>query len=170
MDEPAIGYGGEQMARAKDQEPGLPERIRALLESEPYGVLCTHGDQQPYGSLVAFSASPDLRVVVFATPVNTRKYHLLSRFEQVALVADSRSRFPDDMMKVEALTATGRASTIAGDSAEHQELSELLLRRHPYLKAFVHSPSTALIRISIVRYFHVARFQEVNQWVPPTDG
>jgi hypothetical protein len=32
---------------------------------------------------------------------------------------------------------------------------------------FVCAPSTALIRIDILRYFHVTRLQEVYQWVPP---
>jgi hypothetical protein len=33
-------------------------------------------------------------------------------------------------------------------------------------KGFVRAPSSALFRIDIVRFIHVARFQEVRQWTP----
>ncbi len=34
------------------------------------------------------------------------------------------------------------------------------------LGAFVASPSVALFRVEIVRFFHVERFQEVREWRP----
>jgi len=51
-----------------------------MLE-QPYAVLCTEGRGQPYGSMIAFAANQELNTVVFATPVATRKFRLLS--EQV---------------------------------------------------------------------------------------
>ena len=41
-----------------------------------------------------------------------------------------------------------------------------LLARHPQLRAFVAADSSALFQIEIIRFFHVVRFQEVQQWVP----
>jgi len=53
-------------------------RVRELLEGlfagQRLAVLATQGEGQPYGSLVAFSAAPDLRRLVFATARSTRKY------------------------------------------------------------------------------------------------
>jgi hypothetical protein len=42
----------------------------------------------------------------------------------------------------------------------------LLIARHPYLKSFVNAASCALFRVDAVRFLHVARFQEVSQWLP----
>lgn len=46
--------------------------IRRLVQAQPYAVLCTQGKGQPYGSLVAFSATENLTSMVFATPKATR--------------------------------------------------------------------------------------------------
>jgi nitroimidazol reductase NimA-like FMN-containing flavoprotein (pyridoxamine 5'-phosphate oxidase superfamily) len=141
------------------------DRVRRLLDQQPFAVLCTQGGGQPYGSVVAFAAGADLEAIVFATPVNTRKYQLLRDCNRVALVIDSRATVPDDMMKVEAVTATGQADELASGAA-FEHWAAVLTARHPQLHAFVHSPSTALFRITVFRYLHVSRFQEVHQWIP----
>jgi nitroimidazol reductase NimA-like FMN-containing flavoprotein (pyridoxamine 5'-phosphate oxidase superfamily) len=158
----------ERVPKGDDGEAGLSlrDRIKKLVE-EPVGVLCTQGERQPYGSLVFFSFSDDLRFAVFATPRATRKYRLLTECDQVALLLDSRMRFPEDMMKVEAVTVTGRAVEVAADGPEFKSHADLLVGRHSYLKAFVSAPSSALFRVDVVRYIHVSRFQEVHQWSPP---
>lgn len=143
----------------------LRERIARLVSSQPYGVLCTQGEGQPYGSLVAFAISSDLATAVFATPIATRKYRLLSECKRVALLVDNRPDHPDDMMRVEAVTATGRAAEIRA-GVDLERAAEMLIGRHPYLESFVSAESTALFKIEITRFFHVSRFQEVSQWVP----
>jgi nitroimidazol reductase NimA-like FMN-containing flavoprotein (pyridoxamine 5'-phosphate oxidase superfamily) len=148
-----------------EDEAATPERIRRLLTEQPYAVLCTQGHSQPYCSLVAFAASDDLARILFSTPVTTRKYRLLTECEHVALLIDSRSTSPADMMRIEAVTATGNARAIpAGKEFDHW--AGLLTARHPHLSAFVMAESSALFRVEVVRYFHVHRFQEVHQWVP----
>ena len=72
----------------------LDSIIRKLVEGQPYAVLCTQGQGQPYGSLVAYAVTPDLAFAVFATPRATRKFRLLSECDRVALLIDNRSRFP----------------------------------------------------------------------------
>ena len=155
-----------------DESPGaskvdLPLKtvIGRLLGEQPYAVLCTQGEGQPYGSLVALAATDDLTSMVFATPKATRKYRLLCRCDHVALVVDSRSTQSDDMMQIEALTITGRAKEVT-DSEDIERCSRLLLGRHVQLESFVAAPSTALFRVEVVRYFHVTRFQEVREWKP----
>jgi nitroimidazol reductase NimA-like FMN-containing flavoprotein (pyridoxamine 5'-phosphate oxidase superfamily) len=145
--------------------PPLSERIRRILESEPYAVLATQGDGQPYASLVAFAMAGDFRTAVFATPVATRKYRLLTSCDRVALLVDTRCRHPDDMMRIEAITATGRATEVER-GARYADWSRVLTAKHPHLAAFVASPSVALFRVAIIRVFHVERFQEVREWRP----
>jgi hypothetical protein len=119
--------------------------------------------------VVAFAASEDLRGVSFATPLATRKYRLLNECDRVALVIDSRAQSVENMMEVEAITATGQAVELS-PGPEYDRWAGLLAARHPQLKLFVNSPSSALFRIDITRYLHVTRFQEVHQWVPRLDG
>ena len=151
-----------------DEECSTRERIRRLLTEQPYAVLCTQSQSQPYGSLVAFAASEDLKMLVFSTPVTTRKYRLLTECEHVSLLIDSRSASSEDMMRIEAVTATGHAQVVA-PGTEFDRCAGLLTARHPHLAPFVRAESSALIRVEVVRYFHVCRFQEVRQWVPGSD-
>ena len=145
--------------------PAVRNRIQQLADQQPYAVLCIQGEGQPYGALVAFAFSEDLQHAVFVTPVATRKYRLLSECDHVALVVDNRPDRPDELMEIEALTVTGRSKMIErGD--EFEQWSGLLIARHPYLKSFVNAASCALFRVDVVRFLHVARFQEVNQWLP----
>jgi nitroimidazol reductase NimA-like FMN-containing flavoprotein (pyridoxamine 5'-phosphate oxidase superfamily) len=143
----------------------LSERIRRLVQGEPYAVLSTQGDGQPYASVVAFAMTDDFRNAVFSTPMATRKYRLLTGCDRVALLIDNRCAHLDRMMEVEAVTATGRAVQVAPGEA-FDRWSRLLLEKHPHLRGFVASPSVALFRIEIVRFFHVERFQEVREWRP----
>lgn len=146
-------------------EPDLHDRIVQLLHEQDYAVLCVQGGGQPYGALVAVAFSEDLRHAVFATPVTTRKYRLLTECDHVALVLDNRSGKQDELMEVEAVTVTGHASLLDRGAA-FDKWAALLLSRHPYLKSFVRATSCALFRVEVVRFLHVVRFQEVRQWVP----
>ena len=166
IDEPALS--AEHDAPLDSTAP-IEERIHRLLEHQPYAVLCTQGGGQPYGSLVAFAASKDLRSAVFATPVTTRKYKLLSACDRVALSVDNRSQYLDDISRIEAITATGRAIEL-NQGASFEISAQLLASRHPHLKPFIQAETTALFRVDIVRYLHVTRFQEVQEWVPRSPG
>ena len=156
------------VASGHSQE-GLDKRIRRLVESQPFAVLCTQGQGQPYGSLVAYAMTDDLGYAVFATRKATRKFRLLSQCDHVALLIDNRPEFPDELMAVEAVTATGRAELLE-QRDDFERWARMLTGRHPYLSKFVRSATCGLFRIRIVRYFHVSRFQEVRQWVPEIRG
>lgn len=166
---PTLGCEFDLEMEESAQDPAVREGIWRLLDEQPFPVLCTQGGGQPYGSVVAYAASEDRKAVTFATSVSTRKYCLLRECEHVALVVDSRAKFPDDMMKVEAITATGRAVQL-DPGPEFDRWADLLTTRHPQLKSFVAAPSSALFRIDIIRYLHVTRFQEVHQWIPESNG
>ena len=147
------------------QNPELVDRIRRLLSQQSFCILCTQGHNQPYGSLIAYAFTDDLKHFFFTTPTATRKFKLLSECNRVALVIDSRCQHLDDMTQVDAVTITGKAMQIQ-PGVDHDKGEDMLKNRHPYLESFLESASTALFRIDVVRYFHVTRFQEVLQWIP----
>lgn len=158
-----------ELRAAPPESARLVDRIRQLVSEQRFAVLCTQGQGQPYGSLVAFGMNDDLTTAVFATAKATRKFRLLSECDHVALLIDSRSKHADDMMRIEAVTVTGRATLVEGGD-EWQRCAAWLTRRHPQLEAFVRAASCALFRVDLLRYLHVCRFQEVAQWTPNRDG
>jgi uncharacterized protein YhbP (UPF0306 family) len=166
-DEPLLGEPDAPAAAAHSD--ALVTRIRRLVTGEPYAVLCTQGEGQPYGSIVAYAFDDDLASATFATPITTRKFRLLIECPQVALVVDNRARFPDDMMQVESVTVTGRAAPLA-PGPERERWAARLIARHPYLASFVAAATSALFRVDVARFLHVVRFQEVRQWIPPRAG
>ena len=105
-DEPVFAEDAGNDDPPHDESAPLNETIGKLVASTRFGVLCTQGRGQPYGSVVAFAFSEDLATAAFATPRATRKHRLLSECERVSLVIDNRPEFPDDMMQVEAVTVT----------------------------------------------------------------
>ena len=164
-DEPLFKRSDAPESTDATADPAVRERIRRLIDKQPYAVLCVQGGGQPYGALVAFAFSEDMQHAVFVTPVATRKYRLLSECDHVALVIDDRPDRLDELMEIEAVTVTGQSQMIErGD--EFEQWSGLLVARHPYLESFVNAASCALFRVDVVRFLHVARFQEVNQWLP----
>ena len=165
IDEPIFDAEFKRSGKQQVQQADLTDPIRRLLEGQSFCVLCTQGQEQPYGSLIAFAFSEDLKHLYFTTPTATRKFRLLTSCRRVALVVDSRCQHQTDMKQVEAVTITAKATHIESGTDPEQG-RQLLLKRHPYLGDFLASESTALFRADVVRYFYVTRFQEVTQWIP----
>jgi len=166
FEEPALAGSFPHHTIESHSESSLRDQIRALMVEQPYAVLCTQGGGQPYGSMIAFAANQELNTVIFATPIATRKFRLISECARIALVVDSRTSSPNDFSSIHAVTATGRAVSLDnGDAEDHWQ--KLLVDKHPLMRDFIRAPSTALIRIDILRYLHVTRLQEVFQWIPP---
>jgi len=165
VDEPLFDAEFEKKEIQNPPNPDLAERIQKLVKRQAFCILCTQGQNQPYGSLIAYAFTADLKHFFFTTSVATRKFKLLSECPQVALVIDSRSQQQEDLSRVEALTITGTALQIQSGT-DHEFGLKLLKSRHPYLADFLASPTTALFRVDVLRYLHVTRFQEVSYWVP----
>ena len=139
----------------------LRKRLEELLESQKLAVLATHDQGQPYGSLVSFAATKDLRQIFFATTRSTRKYANLKKDTRVALVIDSRENTERDLHKAMAVTVTGKAEETG--PGQEETYSSIYLEKHPYLKDFLKSPTCALIRVKVDTYYLVRRFQEVTE-------
>jgi len=142
----------------------VERRLRALLETQPLAVVATSRDGRPYGSLVAFVATDDLRHIVFATSRSTRKFGNLAENPRVAVVVDDRLNDRADFHRACAATATGPAEALAG--AEREGMARLFLDRHPHLADFLASSNVALVRVTVEAYQFVSRFQEVMELRP----
>ena len=150
---------------ATENKGTVQAQIRVLLEGQPFGVLCTQGDGQPYGSVVAFAYDDELCSLVFATPEDTHKYRLLIACDRVALVIDSRSEHPNDAKGAAAVTVTGRAVRL-WSGLGRDWWGARLLERHPQLAAFFSARHAVLFRVDVERYKLVTQLQEVEVWDP----
>jgi nitroimidazol reductase NimA-like FMN-containing flavoprotein (pyridoxamine 5'-phosphate oxidase superfamily) len=147
--------------RLKEKEQ-IEKILQDLFSSQKLAVLGTHQSGQPYGSLVAFAATPDLKNLFFATTRATRKFANLQADSRVSMVFDNRSNRVADFRKAVAATALGRAKEIKG--RDRQKTSKMFLAKHPHLKEFVSSPTCALVKIRVEVYYLVWRFQNVFEW------
>jgi len=142
------------------------KKIIKLVSEQFFFILCTQGEGQPYGSLIAYAFQDDLKKFFFATSKNTRKYKLLSKCPKVAVVIDGRCKNQDEFMKIDVLTATGNAMQLAKTEKDFKKDISLLKNRHPYLNKFLESNNTVLFCLDVENYIYVTHFQEVFEWKP----
>ena len=162
VDEPVLDKNFNQTT--DNNETPVVKSIRNLVQQSPYAILCSQINGQPYGSLLAYSASEDLGSIYFATPKSTRKYNILSSEDRVSFVIDNRHLENFNHMSISAVTITGIAREVKELTAK-QEYSAILLKKHPFLKELLHAQSAALFEIETHRFLFVERFQEVKEWV-----
>ena len=139
----------------------VSSEVKKLFDAQRLGVLSTYGRNQPYSSLVAFAASEDLKMLVFATTRSTRKYDNLTRNAPVSLLVDNRSNQDSDFNDAIAVTVTGEAGEVK--KGESETLLNIYLDKHPYLRDFVMSPTCALVKITVQRFYLVHSFQQVQE-------
>ncbi|MCE5275461.1 MAG: pyridoxamine 5'-phosphate oxidase family protein [Deltaproteobacteria bacterium] len=137
----------------------LSRELRELFSSQGLAVLSTHERGQPYCNLVACASTEDLKKLVFATTRATRKYENIEGDPRVSMLIDNRSNEAADFHEAVAVTATGRAEEVPGD--ERDAYLALYLAKHPHLTDFVMSPTCALMKVCVDRYYVVSRFQHV---------
>jgi len=139
------------------------DTVRQLLTSQQVAVLATHNQGQPYGTLVGFSVSPNLKSIFFATARTTRKFANIVADDRVAMTFDDRTRAAADFYEAVGVTACGRAAEVS-KSSRSEDLKRFLAR-HPHLEEFVMSPNCAFLRVRVEKYVVVRRFQEVVELV-----
>ena len=139
----------------------LREFLKDLFSSQRLAVLATQSRGRPYGNLVAFMATDDLKYLLFATTRATRKFVNISKNPKVAMVVDNRSNEESDFHQAAAVTATGVVKEVVGP--EKEVFQKLYLSKHPYLKDFVSSPTCALLKVEVETYTIVNRFQNVME-------
>jgi heme iron utilization protein len=134
--------------------------IGNLLASQRFAVLSTQEQSHPYLNLVAFAETGDLRTILFATTRATRKFGNLLSHAGVALLVDNRSNEESDILQAIAVTAIGTANEVS--EPLRAPLEHVYLHKHPHMKEFLSSPSTALIKVDVESYILVSRFQNVT--------
>lgn len=135
-------------------------QLHDLLHQQLLGVLATHDGTGPYTSLVAFSASKDLRRIFFVTSRETRKFSNMINNNQVAMLIDNRANQSADFENALAVTILGQVSELPED--KNKEVLTLFLTRHPKLTPFCQDPSAALMEIAVQRYILVNQFDDVH--------
>ena len=135
----------------------LKERLKSLMKEQTLGVLASFHDDEPYTNLVAFVTSDDLKYIFFVTPVSTRKYSYLSVSRKASIMIDNRSNDESDFKDAMAVNATGSVMEVE----KSDEIKALYLEKHPYLRDFIQSPSSALMRMNVERYTVASKFQNV---------
>lgn len=143
-------------------EQEILKAIKKLLASQQLAALSTQRNGQPYTSLMAFAYTDDLKEFIVATSKATRKHQNILMDCRVSLLVDNRANGEDDFHSAMALTVLGKAQQV--EMSERPVYQELYLGRHPYLKDFLASPSTAFITISVYHYLLVSRFQNVMEY------
>ena len=136
--------------------------VKELLQKHSFGVLGTSRQGHSYASLVAFSAAASAESLVFATTRATRKYHNLVADKRVSLLVDNRAELEMPLYEAFAVTAYGAAVELEG--ATRLDALQSYLCRHPQLKNFAMSPSTAFFCIEVDEYHLVQRFQNVTEF------
>jgi heme iron utilization protein len=139
----------------------LQRTVRALLDSQLQAVLATQHQKQPYTSLMAFAATPDLRQIVFATYRATQKYSNLLDNPLASLLIDNRCNDSADYGNAVAISAQGATQEV--DAARRAELLQLFLKKHPHLLSFVTAADCVLLQMNVACYYVVSEFQSVAE-------
>ncbi|MBN2403523.1 MAG: pyridoxamine 5'-phosphate oxidase family protein [Spirochaetes bacterium] len=140
------------------------EIISGLLNSQITGVLATNKDDQPYGSLVAFSFSDDFKKIFFATLSNTTKYKNLLENPQVSIVIDSRRNDPGDFSGSIAISALGRSRELTGDLKV--KMIQIHSNRLPGLSNFLKMDFIAIFEIEVNKYIVSEGVNTTNVFIP----
>ena len=146
------GHSAPRIARLKSL-------LGELFARQYFSVLATQSEGRLHTSLVAFAATKDLGVVLFATPKATRKFHYLTVHPEVSLFVDNRSNDVADLYRVTGVTISGTAEVPSGPDRE--AMLRLYLRKHPHMEEFARSPNSALVRVKVRKYDVVTEFQNV---------
>jgi uncharacterized pyridoxamine 5'-phosphate oxidase family protein len=149
--------------KTKNGSVPVSDRLKILNKNQHFGVLATNDTGKPYTSLISFAIAPDLKRVIFATPKDTRKYKNILNTKEVAILIDNRSSTQKKLMATEAVTIIGTARHVRRGKIR-DELAAIYLKKHPDLKDFIKSDTTALILVEATRCIHVGKFQTISVW------
>lgn len=142
-----------------DNEHPEMAQLKRLVESQNFAVLSTQKNGQPYANLMAFAVTEHFDQIIFLTSSTTRKYDNLTANPRAAMLINNSQNQPDDTKTATSVTATGITATLHGD--DRKGLETLYLKKHPHMKDFSESPTTALVSLSVESYIMVSQFQNV---------
>jgi general stress protein 26 len=135
------------------------KQIHELCKKQRYAVIATQGNNEPYTSLVAFSATEDLSYLFFATLRNTRKYKNIIKNPKISMLFDNRENLSSDIKNAIAVAAVGNALEI---QENRQHFIDIHLKKHPYLTEFIQNPKCALVGLTVEKFYVVQQFQQTT--------
>lgn len=138
----------------------MEQKVSRLLNEQKLGVLATFEPQQPYLSLIAFCHTPDLRRIIFATDRSTRKYKNLINNSRTAILFDNRIVSESNFRAGLVVTAYGSTEELIG--LDISMFRESYLEKHPNMRDFLYSSSTALLSLTVDYFQIVENFQNVT--------
>ena len=109
---------------------------------------------------MAFAVTLDLHWIVFATYRATQKHANLLANPRASLLIDNRTNKSADYQDTVAISAEGKVSEV--DLAQHGELLQLYLRKHPQLSGFVSATDCVLLQLKVESFYVVSQFQNVT--------
>ena len=140
------------------------EAIRTILETQFFAVLAAVQEEKPITNIVAFIVSNDLKEIVFATPVHTRKYDAILTNGNISLFVDTRTNTLTDIAETVGISAQGECRVVSGECRADWMVK--YIEKYPNLNGFLHDVSTALICMSVARYMVVSSFQKTSEINP----
>ena len=135
--------------------------VRELCRQQQLAVLATSGNDGPYGSVVAFAVTDDLKTIVFATPRASRKYANMQCEPRGAMVIDDRKHHTADFQQAAAATAVGTVAEVKDKNGDQRVA--MFLEKHPTLRAFVTGNECAVMVMTVECYTVVRHFQQVEK-------
>lgn len=141
------------------------ESIKEILNKESFGVLATNRYDQCSTSLISFANSDDLTTIVFATPIETKKFEMIEENENVSILIDNRSDNENNINDIIAISSLGKAR-ILKEKEEIKKWSKVLIDKHNYLDEFINAETSSIVLVEILKYYYVSSFQEVIEWSP----
>ncbi len=138
----------------------LKARVMNLLDDQITAVLSTSNQGKSYSCLVSFAVTEGFRDIVFATKRERLKYRNMIANPSVSILIDNRENKPSDFRKTTSVTIVGSVEDIR--TKDMVRLSRILLEKHPYLREFVESPDTAMMRVFANKIYIVDEFEDVK--------
>lgn len=137
--------------------------VEKTLETQKFSVLATLMGEYPYTGAVTFAAPPGAKYIIFATPRHTRKYVNLKSHPKASIFISNAANQTDDILVAIGITAVGDIEELH-HTPGNQRYYDLLQNKHPYLKEFIESDSTAIFMLKVLKYYVVRDFQRVFEF------
>lgn len=149
--------------QAQDEQ-GIAQRARMLLEDAPVGYLSTislHRPGWPFGSVMPFAAddSGAPLFLISSLALHTKNLDADPRASLLVAQADAAA----DPLAIARLTILGNAIRVGEDV---DALHERYLQRHPRARAWSGFGDFHLYRLEVVDLYYVGGFG-VQQWIEP---
>lgn len=138
----------------------LKSTLSQLFAEYYFAVLATRAGDDLHTTLVAFTATQDLKTLFICTPRATRKYANLMQHPSVSLLVHNSSNQTTDIRQSIAVTISGKAGEVSPDRLEASR--DIYLANQPHMSDFARAPNTAIIEITVNRYDIVTHFQDVT--------